>query len=300
MYSNQPSEPESIYIPTNGIRLHAKVSGPEDGPLAILLHGFPDFWYGWRKQILPLAQAGYRVIVPDQRGYHLSDKPQPISAYMIDQLARDILGILTYFGKEKAVIGGHDWGAAVAWYLAMHSPASLDKLIISNVPHQAAMNKALQKPVGVQLRKSTYFFYFQTPFFPEWMMRRNHYAALKNVMAQTSQPGTFTTSDLTRYEQAWNQAGALTGGINWYRAMMWLMIKLGQKKFNAIFEHKITIPTLLLWGDQDAFIESFLADWSMEWVEQGNLIRFADAGHWVLQEKPAEVNNAILQFLSTR
>jgi epoxide hydrolase 4 len=292
-------EPESIIIPVNGIHLHAKLAGPENGPLVILLHGFPDFWYGWRNQIAPLTRAGYRVLVPDQRGYNLSDKPKAVSAYSIEKLAEDILSILTFFGKEKAVIAGHDWGAAVAWYLGMIAPQVIERLMIVNVPHLAAFNRALQKPMLKQLRKSTYIFYFQIPFLPEQGMRRNNYAQLKKTLLHSSLPGTFQASDLDQYEQAWSQPGALSGGINWYRAMGRKGLELGQEKYNRQFERKIIVPTLVLWGDQDAFLEPFLADWSMDWVEQGKIIHFANAGHWVLQEKPDEVNQAILQYLAT-
>jgi epoxide hydrolase 4 len=290
-------QPTSIFIPTNGIHLHAISSGPHDGPSVILLHGFPEFWYGWRHQIASLSQAGYRVIVPDQRGYNLSQKPASVDAYTIEQLANDVLGIIRFMGREKAIIAGHDWGAAVAWYLAMYHPQSIEKLIIANVPHQAAFNRALQKPVFRQLKKSLYFFFFQIPRLPEWGMLRKNCVQLRETLLKTSNPGTFQPGDLEEYVKAWSQTGALTGGINWYRAMMRMSLKLGQKRSNRIFQHRITMPTLLLWGDQDAFIEPFLADWSMQWVDHGQLIRFADAGHWVLHEKQVEVNQSILHFL---
>ena len=108
----------SQFIETNGIRLHVLQDGPDDGDLVILLHGFPEFSYGWRKQIPALSQAGYRVWAPDQRGYNLSDKPDGIVAYDLDTLAADIVGLIDAAGVDKAFIVGHDWGAAVAWWLA--------------------------------------------------------------------------------------------------------------------------------------------------------------------------------------
>ncbi|MBE0696771.1 MAG: alpha/beta hydrolase, partial [Anaerolineaceae bacterium] len=207
---------------------------------------------------------------------------------------------LQFTGKKKAILGGHDWGAAVAWYLAMHHPESVEKLIIANVPHQAAFNRALQKPVFSQLRKSFYFFLFQIPRLPEFGMARNNCMQLRKMLFKTSNPGTFEPDDINQYIRTWSQPGALTGSINWYRAMMRLGLKLGQANYNRLFQHRITIPTLLFWGDKDAFIEPFLADWSMEWVNQGKLIRYADAGHWVLHQKHAEVNQSILQFLENR
>jgi epoxide hydrolase 4 len=288
-------EPESVHLQTNGITLHAKISGPPEGPLILLLHGFPDFWYGWRKQIPPLAQAGYRVIVPDQRGYNLSEKPPAVKDYALDTLASDILGVIQWAGRQKAIIAGHDWGAVVAWRLAEKYPEVVEKLIITNVPHQAAFNRALRKPVWSQLGKSNYIFYFQIPFLPEWSFKQNRYALIRKALIHSSHPGTFQPENLEEYIKAWSQPGALSGGINWYRAMVRQTIS--QRK--QIARHKVTVPTLILWGDQDVFLEPFLADWSMEWVEKGEVIHFADAGHWILQEKPVEISHAMLKFVQS-
>ncbi|HEX2979920.1 MAG TPA: alpha/beta hydrolase, partial [Anaerolineaceae bacterium] len=127
------------------LRLHAEVAGPVDGPLVVLLHGFPEFWYGWRNQIAPLAQAGFHVVAPDQRGYNLSDKPAGIGAYHLDALAADVLSILDHFKREQAFVVGHDWGAAVAWHLAIHHPERVERLAILNVPHPGAMARALRR-----------------------------------------------------------------------------------------------------------------------------------------------------------
>src|SRR5690606_31267505 len=110
----------SRFVATNGVTLHVVQSGPEDGPLVLLLHGFPEFWYGWRHQIQPLAQAGFRVWAPDQRGYNLSDKPRGLDAYRLDTLALDIVGLIDAAGRDRAIVVGHDWGAVVAWWLALH------------------------------------------------------------------------------------------------------------------------------------------------------------------------------------
>jgi pimeloyl-ACP methyl ester carboxylesterase len=124
------SQLNHLYLQTNGITLHVVEAGPEKGPLVILLHGFPEFWYGWRYQIEALADAGFRVLAPDQRGYNLSDKPRGISAYNPDELAADIIGLIDAVGREKAYVAGHDWGGAVAWWTAVKYPQRLEKLII--------------------------------------------------------------------------------------------------------------------------------------------------------------------------
>ena len=116
---------EHKLISTNGITLHTVTAGPEDGPLVLLLHGFPEFWYSWRRQIPALAAAGFRVLAPDQRGYNLSDKPRELSAGLLDALAADVLGLIDDAGRERAFVVGHDWGAMVAWWLALVAPQRL-------------------------------------------------------------------------------------------------------------------------------------------------------------------------------
>src|SRR5712671_13538 len=132
------------YIATNDITLPPVDAGPEQGPRATLLHGFPEFWYGWRKQIDFLAGAGYRVLVSDQRGYNLSDKPKGIAAYSLDELAADVIGLIDSVGREKAAVVGHDWGGAVAWWTALHHPGRLERVGILNVPHPAVMQHHLR------------------------------------------------------------------------------------------------------------------------------------------------------------
>ena len=144
---------EFKYLETNGITLHVAVTGPEDGELVILLHGFPDFWYGWRKQIYALSEAGYRVAVPDQRGYNKSDKPKGKKAYVINELGQDIIGLIKHFKREDALIIGHDWGGAVGWHLASTHPEFVQKFIAINIPHMGVFPKALLK-IPSQLIKS--------------------------------------------------------------------------------------------------------------------------------------------------
>ena len=150
------------YIETNGIRLHVAQAGSDDKPLVILLHGFPEFSYGWRKQIPYLVEAGYRVWAPDQRGYNLSDKPEGLAAYSIDELAADVIGLIDAAGEKKVFLVGHDWGAAVAWWVAAKYPERLKKLITLNVPHHSVMRKTLRSNFS-QLRKSWYIGFFQIP-----------------------------------------------------------------------------------------------------------------------------------------
>ncbi|MGD8605156.1 MAG: alpha/beta fold hydrolase, partial [Anaerolineales bacterium] len=191
-------------IETNGIRLNVVQDGPDQGPLVILLHGFPEFSYGWRQQIPYLASAGYRVWAPDQRGYNLSDKPKGIAAYNLDELAADVIGLIDASGRDQAFLVGHDWGAAVAWWVAAKYPDRLEKLVILNVPHGAVMQRNLRRNLS-QMRKSWYMFFYQLPWLPEALGRRQNWKMLIEALTKTSRPGTFTAEDLDHYRQAWSQ-----------------------------------------------------------------------------------------------
>jgi len=280
---------EHHHVRTNGITLHVVQCGPAQGPLVVLLHGFPEFWYSWRRQIEALAEAGYRVWVPDQRGYNLSDKPRRIADYRINQLGADILGLLDAAEQRTAAIIGHDWGAAVTWWLASHHPDRLRRIAILNVPHPAVLGRALRREPG-QLLKSWYIFFFQLPWLPEKLFRRYHYRFGRGSLRGTSWPGTFSSEDLRRYIEAWAKPGALTAMINWYRAAFRKARRVGQVG-------RISIPVQILWGRQDAFLEPELAQLSLAMCEQGELTYFDQATHWLHQEEPAAVNKLLLDFL---
>ena len=153
-----------------GLRLHVAEAGPEDGPLVILLHGFPEFWFGWRAQIAPLARAGFRVVAPDQRGYNLSDKPKGAGAYRLDALAADIFALADAYGRTTFSLVGHDWGAAVAWWMATLKPERLDHLAILNAPHPAVWRRAMTEDPE-QRRKSRYVQMIRLPWLVEAVVR---------------------------------------------------------------------------------------------------------------------------------
>ena len=156
-------------IAVNGLELHTVIAGPLDGPLVVLLHGFPENWYTWRNQITFLANAGYRVVVPDQRGYNLSDKPQGVHNYRVEALTGDIKELIHAFGREKAIVVGHDWGGVVAWHLAMHHPEVVEKLVVMNAPHPATYSREIRENPAQQ-RKSWYVGFFQLPLLPEELL----------------------------------------------------------------------------------------------------------------------------------
>lgn len=292
---------EMRYIETNNVMLHVVLAGPEDGEPIFLLHGFPEFWYGWRQQIDFLAQEGYRVIVPDQRGYNLSDKPKGISAYNITKLATDIDQLAETLGYEKINLVGHDWGAAVSWWLATIYPQRLKKLVILNVPYPSILRDHLMSGKWEQLLKSWYIFAFQLPLLPEAMASIADYEAFANILRSTSKEGSFTEEDIARYKRAWAQPGALTGMLNWYRAMIRQNADrvpaalAGEQPRNK--SKRITTPTLMLWGEKDVALTKDLAQPSIDLCENGELIFFPNATHWVQHDEAEAVNRHILNFI---
>ncbi|MRX72370.1 alpha/beta fold hydrolase [Bacillus lacus] len=278
---------EYNFVKTNGIELHVAASGPKDGKLVILLHGFPEFWYGWKNQIGMLAEAGYRVLVPDQRGYNVSDKPEKIKDYELSKLSADILGLIEAEGKESAVIMGHDWGGAVAWHLASQHPEIVEKVLTVNMPHPKAMSKIL--PLNpLQWVRSSYMFFFQLPAIPEAALKANSYGVLESSLTETSMPKTFSKEDLQFYYDAWSKSGALTAMLNWYRALL-------HHDFSKV--KSIQIPARMIWGKGDAFLGQSLAKESIKHCENGQLIFVDEATHWILHEQPAIANRLILEFL---
>ncbi|MFQ5418834.1 MAG: alpha/beta fold hydrolase [Anaerolineae bacterium] len=276
------------YIETNGIRLHVVQAGPADGPLLILLHGFPEYWQGWRHQIDALAQAGLRVWIPDQRGYNLSDKPKGTAAYNLDELAADVIGLIDAAGEEKALLAGHDWGAAVTWWTANKYPERLHRIGVLNVPHHAVMNRHLRQS-RAQLRKSWYMLFFQLPWLPELALRAGNWAGGRRMMKSSSLPHTFSAEDLDSYQQAWAQPGAITGMINWYRAIM-------RKPPQRLPSLRISVPTLMIWGKQDVALGAEMAQPSIELCDDGRLVFIEEATHWVQHDAPEQVNQLLLDF----
>lgn len=284
---------EHQFIQTNNITLHVVSAGPSDGPPVVLLHGFPEFWFGWHKQIHVLAEQGYRVIVPDQRGYNLSDKPHPMSAYHIDELAKDIIGLMDALGYKTTYLAGHDWGGAVAWWLATHYPDRLRKLAILNIPYPTLLFQALRAGNWAQLRKSWYMFAFQLPWLAEWGFKQQTDANGRNPLVLSSKKGSFTSAELIVYEHAWRKPGAVTGMLNWYRENFRHINRLAQTLPQP---GSISVPTLMLWGEQDVALGKELAEPSIALCANGRLRFFPEATHWLQHDEPDNVNQELIEF----
>lgn len=281
---------DSIYFENSSIRIHAAAAGPKEGPVVVLLHGFPEFWHGWRKQIEPLAAAGFRVIVPDQRGYNLSSKPRGVAAYALRELVSDVLAIADRLGQEKIFLAGHDWGAAVAWSLALLHPERVARLAIVNVPHPSVMRRYVYKHPR-QTLQSWYIFFFQIPWLPEALFSAFDFRMGTGALLGSSRPGTFSDEDLAQYRAAWSQRGAITAMINWYRAAIRYRIPFAGRT--------VRVPTRILWGERDKFLLPEMARESLRYCTNADLISFAGASHWLQHEEPAKVSQILVEFFQS-
>jgi pimeloyl-ACP methyl ester carboxylesterase len=278
---------ETIHFQHGEVRLHAVAEGPKDGPVVLLLHGFPEFWYGWRKQIEPLTAAGFRVIVPDQRGYNLSSKPSGIAAYSLTELVSDVIAIADQLGQERIYLAGHDWGAAVAWSAALLHPQRVAKLVVLNVPHPSVMRKFISTRPR-QLLRSWYMLFFQLPWLPEAFFSAFDFRMGARALFRSSRPRTFSGEDLAQYRAAWSQPRAITSMINWYRALFRTRVKFPDRT--------VRVPTRILWGERDAFLLAEMAHESLRYCTNAELFTFANATHWLQHEEPARVSELLIDF----
>ena len=279
----------------NGVRLHYVEAGR--GPLVILLHGFPEFWYSWRFQIPVLARAGFRVIAPDMRGYNLSEKPSGAASYRVKHLSADVAALISHAGERQAVVVGHDWGGAVAWAVAARYPERVSKLIVLNAPHPAAFARELK--TWKQLRKSWYILFFQLPWLPEKLFRWGGRRALEQTFRRGSlRPELFTDEDLAHYTAALLQPGALGAAINYYRAAFRSALRgVLRGGTHRGMNDPVTTPTLLVWGEQDRFLGTELTENLVPFVPKLRLLRVPGASHWVQIDAFERVNEAVLEFL---
>ncbi len=282
-------ELEHSHIETNGVRLHVVQAGPKSGIPVVLLHGFPEFWYGWRKQIPALVEAGCRVIVPDQRGYNLSDKPKDKKDYGVSTLVDDVLGLIRALDYEKVNLVGHDWGAVVAWSLAITHPEKLHKLTVMNVPHPAVMRKFLRRDLE-QMRRSWYVGFFQLPWLPENIFTADNFRQMVRAVQGTAKKDSFTDTDMEKYREAWSQPGALRSMLNWYRAIVQHPPKMPD-------DLRVKVRTLMMWGMKDFALSHRMARPSMDYCDEGNLILFPESTHWVHLDAADEVNHYLIDFL---
>lgn len=308
------------FAEVNGIRLHYAATGEGNGRLLLFAHGFPEFWYEWKDQLADFGRD-FRCVAPDLRGYNLSDKPAGVEHYVGHLVAADLRALVAHLGYERCILVGHDWGGVIAFGFALAYPELLERLVIVNAPHPAIFERELRQNPAQQ-RASGYMRAFRQPDAERLLsadnFRRLRAALLDNLLAR----GHFTQADADAYLAAWAQPGALTGGLNYYRAMRLAPPDAppgdGEPRFlddlvppvapdpaepsprpagRPRRPMPIQVPTLVIWGDQDTALLTGNLDGLADHIPDLTLRRIPDAGHWVIHEQPAVVNGLIREFV---
>jgi pimeloyl-ACP methyl ester carboxylesterase len=279
---------QSRTVDVGDVDLHVREFGHADRPLVVLLHGFPEFWYCWHEHAPAIASAGFHVVAPDQRGYNRSDKPRDVGAYRVEAIAEDLVGLIDALGYDSAAVVGHDWGATVGWWAALHHAARIERLCVMNAPHPTVLRETLRRSTRQKLR-SWYAGFFQVPVVPEQLSAAFDYRLMARALRRTSDPGTFTDADLRQYRAAWSQPGALTAMLNWYRAA-------GRYGIDPVRD-RVDVETFVLWGARDSFFERSVAHDSVDYCTDGRVRVVWDATHWLHHEQPGAVVDAVRGFL---
>jgi pimeloyl-ACP methyl ester carboxylesterase len=280
---------EQAFADVNGVRLHYAKAG--SGPLILFLHGFPEFWYEWKDQLAEFGRD-HTAVAPDMRGYNLSSKPAELSAYEMPLLVEDVRALAeTLRGDRPFTLVAHDWGGVVAWVFAAQHPELLDKLVIINAPHPTIFGRELRDNPAQQ-KASQYMLLFRSPA-AEATLSANNYAALVNAVGVTG-------DDKQRYIDAWSQPAALTGGLNYYRASRVGPPQPGEQPAALVSTPPmmVRVPTLVIWAEDDTALLTGNLNGLDAVVPQLTVKRVAGATHWVVREKPAEVNRLIREFLA--
>jgi len=278
------------YAEVNGVRLHYAKAG--SGPLILFLHGFPEFWYEWQRQLVEFGRD-HTAVAPDMRGYNLSAKPEELSAYAVPTLVEDVRALaaelLKSTGGQKFTLVAHDWGGAVAWVFAAMHPELLERLVIVNAPHPTVFARELRDNPAQQ-QASQYMLLFRSPA-AEATLSANNYSTLATIVGISGE-------DRDAYIAAWSQPGALTGGLNYYRASRVGPPQPDDPPAAPPQPLMIRVPTLVIWGEQDTALLTGNLDGLDKYVSPLTIRRIPDATHWVVREKPAEVNRLIREFLA--
>ena len=282
--------------------LHSVVGGPPDGDLVVLLHGLPQFWYTWRHQLEPLADAGFRVIAPDLRGYNESDRPTATSAYRMDALLDDVEGLIDAQSRRSGTVVGHDWGGGIGWELAMTRPSLVDDLCIVNAPHPAAFKRELAHVT--QIEKSWYALFVQLPKLPEMAMSHNDFEIFDRLYRDDPKASAhFSETDIERYKSIFRQPGAVTAALNYYRAYVpRYLSRIVRESIPGLTTEvpmttTIEVPTQVIWGMDDVALVPELSDGLQQWVPDLRVERLPGVSHWVPEEMPNRVTHILVDFL---
>lgn len=270
------------YAEVNGVRLHYAAAG--SGRLILFVHGFPEFWYAWKNQLIEFGKD-HKAVAVDMRGYNLSSKPPEVDQYKVSVAVEDIRALAEKLGYQKCILVGHDWGGGIAWSFAIAHPHYLEKLIIINAPHPAIFARELREN-PLQQKASQYMLLFRS-LGAEAALAADHFAALMKGM-----PDALSEEEKEIYRQVWSQPGALTGGLNYYRAM-----RVGSPASES--DLVVHVPTLVIWGEKDPFLLTGNLEGLGAFVPDLTLKRIPDATHWVVHEKPELVRSYIRAFIAS-
>ncbi len=275
----------------NGIRTHYVRQG--EGPLVLLLHGFPENWYSWRFQIPALAEH-FCVVAPDLRGYNETEGPPDLESYRIEHLMDDAVGLVHHLGHERAAVVGHDWGGVIAYQLAAERPDLVEKLAVLNAPHPRKYLQTLRKSPR-QIGRSWYIFFFQLPRIPELFISRGDFAFLRRAFRSAAvNRDAFPPEVLERFVAPMRRPGALTAGINYYRANLRSIEALGKARAFPILD----MPVRVIWGEVDTALDiTLIRDMDDLFSGPFDVCTIPGCGHWVQQEEPILVNRYLLEFL---
>ena len=290
--------PEHRYADVNGVRLHYATAG--QGKLIMFAHGFPEFWYAWKAQLAE-CERDHQAVALDMRGYNLSSKPPAVEQYAIRHLVEDLRALAEALGHRRLILVGHDWGGATAWAFAIKHPEWLEKLVIINAPHPAVFARELRENPAQQ-KASEYMLLFRGAT-AEPLLSADGFARLEQaVLADLLARGAFTEADRRAYLEAWAQPGALTGGLNYYRAArVGPPARDGAPATGTVGElagdTTVRVPTLVLWGERDRALLTGNLDGLARYVPDLTVRRIPDGTHWLVHEQPALVNRLIRDFI---
>ena len=287
------------YVDLDDVRLHYVDAG--DGPLILFVHGFPEFWYAWQNQLEEFSRDHHAVAV-DMRGHNLSDKPTDVKTYRPKHLVADLRRLIDHLGGRPAIVVAHDWGGAAAWNLAAAHPETIEKLVIINSPHPVTFARELRDSPA-QIEASAYMNWLRRPGAAE-KLAENDCARLAAMLSKsTTDPAWLGEDLLARYREAWLQPGALDASLNFYRASP-LHPATPEEPGAAGLEldpaaFTVRVPTLVIWGERDTALLPGLLDGLDALVPDLAVKRIPDGSHWVIHERPEEVNRLIREFIET-
>src|SRR5262245_13442250 len=296
MAETKTPELKDEYAEVNGVRLHYVRAGA--GSVVMFVHGFPEFWYEWKNQLKDFGRD-HLAVAPDMRGYNLSSKPAEVDQYQVKYLVEDIRALADHLGKKKFILVAHDWGGAVAWSFAIAHPEYLDKLVIINAPHPGVFQRELRENPAQQ-KASQYMLMFRSAQAEQTLSANNYALLVQVVLGEGLKNGVFTEDDKKAYIEAWSQPGALTGGLNYYRAA-----SLGPPSGpgdkggfkGELPSLDVKVPTLVIWGEKDTALLTGNLEGLDKYVPNLTIKRIPDGTHWVIHEKPAIVDGYIREFI---